>query len=170
MLSLSLHGSSSETFSIYSVMTEKYFYIVNGQQLGPIAPEQFPKAGVNGNTMVWRRGMLRWVAAGQVPELAMYIVQLPEPDWKNPPPNRAESAKELNYRKTEEEKQVENGSNSTWHNVWESISAIFKVAASVFCVLLIIGGVIQLLIGQPPTATYYGKKALNNMWNLGWDD
>ena len=53
---------------------DKYFYLdTSDQQLGPVSPEMFASLGINANTMVWKKGMPKWIKASQIPELAMFI-------------------------------------------------------------------------------------------------
>lgn len=53
---------------------EKYFYLNSqGQQVGPIAPSEFSRNGVNEETMVWKQGLASWMRAGQIPELSQYF-------------------------------------------------------------------------------------------------
>lgn len=53
---------------------DKFFYLNSqGQQLGPIAPAEFVRSGVNEETMVWKQGMKNWMRAGQIPELLQYF-------------------------------------------------------------------------------------------------
>lgn len=56
-----------------------YYYSVNGQQFGPVAPNQLVASGVNASTLVWCEGMTQWQPAGQVAELAPYFQQVAPP-------------------------------------------------------------------------------------------
>ena len=52
----------------------QFFALVNGQQVGPMSPDQLKQeiaAGrIGRQTQVWTKGMANWTAAGDVPELA----------------------------------------------------------------------------------------------------
>lgn len=50
-----------------------YFFVRDGQQAGPVLPEQFRLNGVSASTPVWCEGMPDWVPAGQIPELQPYL-------------------------------------------------------------------------------------------------
>ena len=53
-----------------------YYYIdANNNQAGPVSPAEFGKYGINRNTIVWRQGMVNWLAANQLPELSSYFAQ-----------------------------------------------------------------------------------------------
>lgn len=61
----------------------QWFLGVGGQQLGPFDITALPAEVAGGrltvNTLVWRAGMAAWTPAGQVPELAGVLTQLPPP-------------------------------------------------------------------------------------------
>lgn len=143
-------------------MQDKYFYLdKKGQQMGPVSPELFKSLGIGGETMVWKRGMSMWKKANQVYGLSTYM--------KNDN-YHADHWYEDNNNDIVAEKTVDNKTKDSRNNVWECIKAIFKVVASVFCVLFIILGFVLILIGQSPALLYYGKNALSEMWNLGWEN
>lgn len=60
-----------------------WFLGVGGQQLGPFdlggLAGEVAAGRLTANTLVWRAGMAAWTAAGQVPELAGVLPQLPPP-------------------------------------------------------------------------------------------
>lgn len=43
--------------------TEKFYFIRNGQQIGPIEAEQLAHENITPQTMVWRQGMEDWKEA-----------------------------------------------------------------------------------------------------------
>ena len=49
--------------------TEKFYFIRNGQQIGPIEAEQLAQENITPQTMVWRQGMEDWKEAHLLPEL-----------------------------------------------------------------------------------------------------
>ena len=49
--------------------TEKFYFIRNGQQIGPIEAEQLAHENITPQTMVWRQGMEDWKEARLLPEL-----------------------------------------------------------------------------------------------------
>ncbi|WP_311140720.1 DUF4339 domain-containing protein [Porphyromonas endodontalis] len=49
--------------------TEKFYFIRNGQQIGPIEAEQLARENITPQTMVWRQGMEDWKEARLLPEL-----------------------------------------------------------------------------------------------------
>ena len=49
--------------------TEKFYFIRNGQQIGPIEAEQLAQENITPQTMVWRQGMEDWKEARLLPEL-----------------------------------------------------------------------------------------------------
>ncbi len=49
--------------------TEKFYYIRNGQQVGPFEAEQLAQENITPQTMVWRQGMEDWKEARLLPEL-----------------------------------------------------------------------------------------------------
>ncbi len=65
---------------------EQYYYVKDGQRLGPIVPEQFAASGVTGETLVWTQGMTDWKAASTIPELAAYLSMAPVPPPYEPEP------------------------------------------------------------------------------------
>lgn len=68
---------------------DPYFYIgTDGQQKGPIYPDEFMAYGVNNDTMVWRSGMTDWTKAGDVYELLPYFATpiATPPETPNVPP------------------------------------------------------------------------------------
>lgn len=48
----------------------KYYYAVNGQQMGPVEENQLAALGIRPETLVWHEGMPNWQPAGQLPELS----------------------------------------------------------------------------------------------------
>ncbi|HLP88278.1 MAG TPA: SPFH domain-containing protein [Nostocaceae cyanobacterium] len=60
--------------------TQQQWYIsANGQQIGPLSPEQLLQQGLNAQSFVWRTGMPNWLQASQVPELASLLASVPPP-------------------------------------------------------------------------------------------
>ena len=70
----------------------KYFVLINGQQVGPLTPDQLRQAIAQGqvtrNTQIWTEGMANWTAAGDVGDLAGLF----------PPPARNEPVKKVRVR------------------------------------------------------------------------
>jgi membrane protease subunit (stomatin/prohibitin family) len=64
----------------------QYFVSVNGQQQGPfdmpVLSQMIMNGQINKQTFVWKQGMASWLAADQVPEVAMLFGAVPPP----PPP------------------------------------------------------------------------------------
>ena len=56
-----------------------YYYAINGQQYGPVEPNQLVANGVTATTLVWCEGMAQWLPANQVPELAPYFPAVAPP-------------------------------------------------------------------------------------------
>lgn len=57
---------------------ELYFYVENGEQAGPVSPEEFAAHGIKQGTLVWKQGMADWATAGSLPELEPYLApQIP---------------------------------------------------------------------------------------------
>lgn len=53
---------------------EPYYYLdENQQQKGPIFPSDFMRTGITRHTLLWKKGMAGWQAAGNIPELAAYF-------------------------------------------------------------------------------------------------
>lgn len=49
--------------------SEKFYYIRNGQQVGPFEAEQLSQENITPQTMVWRQGLEDWKEARLLPEL-----------------------------------------------------------------------------------------------------
>ena len=60
-------------------MTQYYYLDNQNRQCGPVYPTQFTALGVTAQTRVWCPGMANWQPAGEIPELAPYI--LPSPGY-----------------------------------------------------------------------------------------
>lgn len=66
-------------------MDEYYYLDANQQQKGPIPPSDFMRTGITKHTLLWKKGMAGWQAAGNIPELSAYFQSAaPTPP---PPPN-----------------------------------------------------------------------------------
>ena len=62
----------------------QYYFVKDGQRVGPISPEEFALNGVTGETLVWTQGMTDWKAASTIPELAAYLSMAPVPPHYEP--------------------------------------------------------------------------------------
>lgn len=63
-------------------MDEYYYLDANQQQQGPIPPSDFLRTGITKHTLLWKKGMPGWQAAGNIPEIAAYFQSTATP----PPP------------------------------------------------------------------------------------
>lgn len=62
-------------------MEESYYFIhINGQQRGPLTVDELRAEGITSDTMVWRAGLPNWIAASELPELAVIFQQPPFSD------------------------------------------------------------------------------------------
>lgn len=59
--------------------TEKFYFIRNGQQIGPIEAEQLAHENITPQTMVWRQGMEDWKEARLLPELDFLCGRIMQP-------------------------------------------------------------------------------------------
>lgn len=67
---------------------KKYYYITpENEQRGPVEAAMLASCGVDSNTMVWTEGMANWQPAGELPELAFFILSASTP----PPFNTSQS-------------------------------------------------------------------------------
>ena len=61
----------------------EWFIVAAGQQTGPLGQQQLRDAARAGkltrDTLVWRKGMASWSKAGEVPELADLVSEIPPP-------------------------------------------------------------------------------------------
>lgn len=64
-------------------MDEYYYLDANQQQKGPVPPSDFIRTGITKHTLLWKKGMAGWQAAGNIPELADYF----QPAVPPPPPS-----------------------------------------------------------------------------------
>ena len=56
-----------------------YYYVVSGQQAGPLSGNDLRAHGVQANTLVWCDSMPTWAPAASVPELVAFFQPLPPP-------------------------------------------------------------------------------------------
>jgi Interferon-induced transmembrane protein/GYF domain 2 len=56
---------------------KKYFYILNGQQIGPLSIEELKANNITRETMIWCEGMGDWEQAGKIAELSSLFGDLP---------------------------------------------------------------------------------------------
>jgi len=64
---------------------QKFYYLVNDQQMGPLTKEELKEKKIKGSTMVWTEGMPEWKPASKVSELKDLFPPPPPP----PPPKKA---------------------------------------------------------------------------------
>jgi hypothetical protein len=57
----------------------KYFVAVNERRKGPFTLEELRRSNVQRDMLVWHSGMAKWVPAGELPELADFLPDLPPP-------------------------------------------------------------------------------------------
>lgn len=57
----------------------KYYYSLDGQQLGPVTIEELKTIGITKDTLVWKNGMDDWKAARLVEELDFIFEPTPPP-------------------------------------------------------------------------------------------
>ncbi len=50
-----------------------YFYIIGGEQRGPVSVDELKTMGISSTTQVWCEGMTEWQPAGQVAEITAVI-------------------------------------------------------------------------------------------------
>ena len=50
-----------------------WYFMFNGQQVGPMSEQQLISYGLKPDSYVWRQGMNEWAQAGSLPELASYF-------------------------------------------------------------------------------------------------
>ena len=67
-----------------------YFYLENGAQKGPVSVEELKHLGLDGNTLVWCKGMKDWQPASEVAELCEALTK----DTPPPPPTRMNAAEQ----------------------------------------------------------------------------
>lgn len=67
----------------------QYFYLKNGQQIGPVSFEELKKLSICKDTLVWHEGLSDWTQAQNVDELKTLFVVAPPPI-----PNNIQSANE----------------------------------------------------------------------------
>lgn len=71
---------------------KKFYYISDGQQLGPHTSQELIQFGITKDTQIWCDGMTNWDAAGHHPELQNLFVAAtpppppPPPQYAPPPP------------------------------------------------------------------------------------
>lgn len=66
---------------------KNYYYLdANNQQQGPVSEQALPAFGITAATLVWCEGMVQWMPAGQVPELAPYLSPAAGPGVPPVPP------------------------------------------------------------------------------------
>lgn len=86
-----------------------YFYInANGEQAGPVSPEEFAAHGITQNTLVWCTGMEKWTNASEVKELSAFFIPTPPA-----PPVRPERPVTPQY-KPNVSNQPKPDNNLTW--------------------------------------------------------
>lgn len=56
-----------------------YYFILDGEQLGPFEAEQIGRLNINRATLVWREGLSDWKEAHEVEELMEFLVSIPPP-------------------------------------------------------------------------------------------
>lgn len=59
----------------------KYYYMKDGQEVGPVEESELISVGVTRGTLVWHYGMPMWAKAGEVSELAYLF----NPEYGRPP-------------------------------------------------------------------------------------
>lgn len=66
---------------------DTYYYLdANQQQQGPIPASDFMRTGITKHTLLWKKGMPGWQAAGNIPELSAYFQPATTGSASTPPP------------------------------------------------------------------------------------
>ena len=52
---------------------KNYYYVINGEQTGPVSLESLINAGITADTLIWCEGMTQWQPASQVAEVAAIL-------------------------------------------------------------------------------------------------
>lgn len=60
-------------------MENKYYVIIDNEQLGPFSLEELKSKKINRNSLVWREGFEDWIPAIMVEELKMLVDSVPPP-------------------------------------------------------------------------------------------
>ena len=69
-------------------MEEYYFLSPDNQRMGPVTLEQLLESQINGDTLIWKKGLTAWTPAKEVPEVAAMLAptfQQPEPQVNSHP-------------------------------------------------------------------------------------
>ena len=67
------------------MMEKRYYFVQGGKPYGPIAVSDFQRYGIDGQTLVFTKGMANWTRAADVPELSHLFVPKP-PVFASTPP------------------------------------------------------------------------------------
>ena len=74
---------------------KKYYYITpEKEQRGPVEAAMLASCGVDSNTMVWTEGMSNWQPAGEIPDLAFFIITAPTPPPFNSTSQQADGSQQ----------------------------------------------------------------------------
>ncbi|MDO4722556.1 CD225/dispanin family protein [Porphyromonas circumdentaria] len=65
-------------------MDKLYYSIINGMQQGPFTLEELLKRGITRDTPLWTEGMVDWLPASGIPEVARHLTyrQTPPPSYE----------------------------------------------------------------------------------------
>ena len=71
-----------------------YYFVIDGQQYGPVKPDQVTDLDITPTTLTWHEGLENWINASDIPEIANILIQkrerptadVPEPQIHNEEP------------------------------------------------------------------------------------
>ncbi len=67
------------------MMEKRYYFVQGGKPYGPIAVSDFQRYGIDGQTLVFTKGMANWTRAADVPELSHLFAPKPPVFAATPP-------------------------------------------------------------------------------------
>src|SRR5689334_11362710 len=79
-------GSDGRSVGRGEHMPGKYYIVADGAKRGPYGKHELESLGLRRETLVWRKGLPDWVAAGRVPELLDVFDEPPPLPGAAPPP------------------------------------------------------------------------------------
>ena len=66
-------------------MEKRYYFVQGGKPYGPVAVSDFQRYGIDGQTLVFTKGMTNWTRAADVPELSHLFAPKPPVFAPTPP-------------------------------------------------------------------------------------
>jgi hypothetical protein len=58
---------------LFNFKMKEYFYVLEGQQHGPVSADEFMQIGIGEDTLVWSDGMAEWTPANMLPEFQRLV-------------------------------------------------------------------------------------------------